>query len=621
VIKFSEFLLESHDPFHNRSIGLMSAERGNLAPQVNAHRTRALHSDLRAAGHKVVPVDGGFIENHGTPEAREVKEKSFLVMHRNHGDDGGAVKKTLIHMGKKYGQDSVLHKPHNSDVASLHGTNNSFPGLGKVHPVGKYRQRDGDQMFTRMPSGREFTFKEALNETYKDQFSQGGWDMYGHAANYAKDASLPHINPEMQDSNSEKQKPIAHAYHVAASGDEDYKQNVFKAYQRQHPDMVKDSGAIDYDSLTKASYGAMERETGNQYDHLKQHIKFDYHDGDKNYKDSNAMRDDLHNNKHMDVYKGGDEHEFLNKKDAGSDINSNHKFRAVHDAFGHGILKNGFGPKGEETAWHIHSQMYSPLARAAMSSETRGQNSWVNYSGVNAGKSPKDTTYAKQKSVLLPPEMNRSDYNGEVPHYLKKHMNTPITESNLPVPETRKGKNLREIVPDREKELMSIIESLSDTRSTYQKMKDLHDHPTTEPHLKASAAQWLSKNKPVEHSAFKDRDFGRWNSKKTTTSRPEPKPRTAPNPESHKKYHKMATDFHNYSYKGASSDTSGSSEEDHTVHNYTHMKGHKVELHMDPEQNHVDHWYHINKEHKATKGKGFDNLNNHLKSEYHKMWS
>ena len=161
------------------------------------------------------------------------------------------------------------------------------------------------------------------------------------------------------------------------------------------------------------------------------------------------------------------------------------------------------------------------------------------------------------------------------------------------------------------KKLREIVaEALSDTRSQYQKVKDLHDHPNTEPHLKASAAKWLGSNTPAQKptSSFNDRDFGKWDSKKSS------------NVDSYKKYHKATTD-HNYSYKGPIPDTSGSAEEDHTVHHYSHMKGHKVELHMDPEQEHVDHWYHINKEHKATKGKGLDNLKTHLDSEYRKMWT
>jgi hypothetical protein len=61
----------------------------------------------------------------------------------------------------------------------------------------------------------------------------------------------------------------------------------------------------------------------------------------------------------------------------------NDVFRFVHDFFGHAKIGNSFGPIGEENAWKIHSVMYSPLARRAMTSETRGQNSFVNFSGIN----------------------------------------------------------------------------------------------------------------------------------------------------------------------------------------------------------------------------------------------
>ena len=58
---------------------------------------------------------------------------------------------------------------------------------------------------------------------------------------------------------------------------------------------------------------------------------------------------------------------------------NNDLFRVVHDYFGH--LKHGYGFRaaGEDNAWRAHAAMYSPEARPAMTSETRGQNSWVNY--------------------------------------------------------------------------------------------------------------------------------------------------------------------------------------------------------------------------------------------------
>jgi hypothetical protein len=79
-------------------------------------------------------------------------------------------------------------------------------------------------------------------------------------------------------------------------------------------------------------------------------------------------------------------------------------------------VKNGVGfrARGEEGAYQAHAPMYTPLARRALASETRGQNSWVNYGPhgehnrtANAGPydaetNPDGTYYADQKTTLLP---------------------------------------------------------------------------------------------------------------------------------------------------------------------------------------------------------------------------
>lgn len=83
----------------------------------------------------------------------------------------------------------------------------------------------------------------------------------------------------------------------------------------------------------------------------------------------------------------------------------NDLFRVVHDYFGH--IKDGVGFRwtGEENAWRSHSTMYTPLARRAMTSETRGQNSWVNFGphgAKNRTASGADTIYAPQKIGLMP---------------------------------------------------------------------------------------------------------------------------------------------------------------------------------------------------------------------------
>lgn len=83
----------------------------------------------------------------------------------------------------------------------------------------------------------------------------------------------------------------------------------------------------------------------------------------------------------------------------------NDVFRIVHDMMGHLKEGNGFRADGEENAWRSHASMYSDLARPAMTNETRGQNSWVNfgpYGATNKTASAENTHFAPQKIGLMP---------------------------------------------------------------------------------------------------------------------------------------------------------------------------------------------------------------------------
>lgn len=59
----------------------------------------------------------------------------------------------------------------------------------------------------------------------------------------------------------------------------------------------------------------------------------------------------------------------------------NDLFRWVHDVFGHGIRAHEFGPVGEENAYREHRLMFSDIALGALTTETRGTNSWFNFVG------------------------------------------------------------------------------------------------------------------------------------------------------------------------------------------------------------------------------------------------
>jgi len=93
----------------------------------------------------------------------------------------------------------------------------------------------------------------------------------------------------------------------------------------------------------------------------------------------------------------------------GHDMLVNDAFRAVHDYFGHGMEGANFGARGEENAWQAHKRLFSPDAVPALTTETRGQNSWVNFGpyGDANRANPRDTTYADQKAGLLPPWATR----------------------------------------------------------------------------------------------------------------------------------------------------------------------------------------------------------------------
>jgi hypothetical protein len=245
-----------------------------------------------------------------------------------------------------------------------------------------------------------------------------------------------------------KQGPIGRVFALAATDHPEYKQRVFEAYKRRMPKVVAD--AKNYDDLLARSYAQLGKETKQQFDSLPVNMSF-HRNGEGNYNSSKQMLNDIFNNRHLYVFQGGDPHDFLNEVDPKTGLNTNEMFRAVHDFYGHAVHGNQFGPKGEEEAWAAHGGMFSPLARLAMSSETRGQNSFVNYTPINAKlkaevakqeeaayharrsgnheaeaeflQNKRDLLnhfqYAPQKSVLLPPEMISEKFEGGMPSYLK----------------------------------------------------------------------------------------------------------------------------------------------------------------------------------------------------------
>lgn len=150
----AEQMFHPEKEFPGRAMGIISAHKTDYDDETSRHQHNLLHKDLQDHGFKVEPVDGVY---------KGGSERSWIAIHPHEGNDHNHTLNTLKSLGKKYGQESILHKAHNSDDAQLHFTNGSKDpsiNLGKLHMGGT-----GDN-FSRLKDGRTFTFEgEKSNET------------------------------------------------------------------------------------------------------------------------------------------------------------------------------------------------------------------------------------------------------------------------------------------------------------------------------------------------------------------------------------------------------------------------------------------------------------------------
>ena len=188
---FSQYLIEQslsrvYDHTKNRSIGIITASRGNYDGKTaeehdawNKARNKRLEKDLRDAGHSYIKVTGRYTENKGTPEEKKVTEHSYLVIGKKSEDDKKGkhyekMKSDIIHLGKKYNQDSVLIKHHSDENAHLHGTaEGGFPGLGVVHSVGKWHPNRTGEFYSQMKGNKTFTFEDVAYLNHNSFFVRG----------------------------------------------------------------------------------------------------------------------------------------------------------------------------------------------------------------------------------------------------------------------------------------------------------------------------------------------------------------------------------------------------------------------------------------------------------------
>lgn len=197
------------------------------------------------------------------------------------------------------------------------------------------------------------------------------------------------------------------------------------------------------DPKVRRAYEALASETRDQYDYLvARGMRFIPYEGDgEPYPNSEEVVRDIRENRRHLYFKtiqegvasfGEDpdatgsplledaDRPVLDSKGNEYRQTFNDLLRAVHDYFGHAMNGSTFGPRGEENAWRAHMRMYSPLAGRALTTEFRGQNSWVNYGphtlredgsiprrGESDWVHPANRPYADQKVTLLPSWISR----------------------------------------------------------------------------------------------------------------------------------------------------------------------------------------------------------------------
>jgi hypothetical protein len=263
------------------------------------------------------------------------------------------------------------------------------------------------------------------------------------AEQYAKDNGIPFKRQaEYVKVDEKRAKRIADAYEAMANDPQNPK--VKEAYQN----LIKQTIA-QYEALVKAGY---------KFWFMDLNIPSNADYASTPY---NAIRD-LRKNKEMGVFATTDgygesgltELDVENNPllaDTGiqwgvggldgpkKNVLANDLFRAVHDTFGHGIEGSGFRARGEENAWQAHVRLFTGSAIDALTSETRGQNSWLNY-GPNGEKNRtakvEDTVFAEQKVGLMPEWVSKEGRAEDMkPAKAKPTKEAPTTKKTKAAPE------------------------------------------------------------------------------------------------------------------------------------------------------------------------------------------
>ena len=309
---------------------------------------------------------------------------------------------------------------------------NKAAGYGTTPEAGeKWKRRQIDspsRLAYFMPAGGEKLYEQTAEQSGR-RGDRGGRDSFRNLAPLAGSPSVPGFN-------GPDSRIVAVADQYARENGIELKRQaeyvqVDEARARRIADAYDTMAHAPEDPAVKAAYEDLIRQTVGQYEALaKSGYKFWFIDTripyNAEYASSpwNALRD-MRSNQQMGVFPTtdgfGSSKVDVSKNPLLADtgikwpvggvdgplrtVLANDLFRAVHDAFGHGIEGSGFRAQGEENAWQAHIRLFTGPARGAITTETRGQNSWLNYGPYgerNRTAKTEDTVFADQKTGLMP---------------------------------------------------------------------------------------------------------------------------------------------------------------------------------------------------------------------------
>lgn len=240
----------------------------------------------------------------------------------------------------------------------------------------KFKGLFDEHIATSIPTFRETQIKvgSAVRQMLSPQPKGSTQKLIDIKNKFLDSKGLPKKEPKYSRIDDELFKEMAQ-YHKDATDD------------RQNPEMLK-------------SYRAFFNETRAQYEVLVAagySIEPWMEEGEPYGVDSNAVREDVLNNKHLYYLRSksatGENNEgeltaenYIPFESSGIVINGddvllNDLFRAVHDIFGHVMVHNTFSPQGEYNAYKTHAVMYSEAAQKALFMETVVDNAWYAIEG------------------------------------------------------------------------------------------------------------------------------------------------------------------------------------------------------------------------------------------------